>query len=325
MLAGSKWKLMNIRVFFVTDVHGSERCFKKFLNAGKFYNANAVMLAGDITGKMIVPIVRQPDGTYLSSYAGSEFRSKSEAEAQDLEKSIRDSGFYPYRTDTAEMESLESDKKKVDQLFTRLMVETVERWVRMAEERLRDTGIKCFVSPGNDDRWEVDSPINKSDFIVNPEEKVVEVDRDHEMITLGLTNRTPWKSPREFDEDVLAERIEKMAAGVRSMRNCVFNLHCPPYGTVIDPAPKLDETLKPVLSGGQVVMTPAGSTAVRDSIKKHQPLVGLHGHIHESKGVATIGRTKCFNPGSEYGEGVLRGLLLDLSEKGIKSYLFTSG
>jgi len=205
------------------------------------------------------------------------------------------------------------------------MVETVERWIQMAEERLRISEIKCFISPGNDDRWEVDVPLNRSKIITNPEEKVVELDQHHEMISLGLTNHTPWKSPREFNEEVLAERIDKMAANVKNMENCIFNLHCPPYGTVIDPAPKLDETLKPMLSGGQVVMTPAGSTAVRDAIKKYQPLAGLHGHIHESKGVAAIGRTKCFNPGSEYGEGVLRGLLVDLTEKGIKSYLFTSG
>jgi len=316
---------MNTRVFYVTDVHGSERCFKKFLNAGKFYKANTVMLAGDITGKMIVPIVKQPDGTYLSSYAGSEIRSKSEAKVQELEKSIRDSGFYPYRTDPGEMSSLEADKQKVNALFTKMMVGTVERWIQMAEERLRDTSIRCFISPGNDDRWEVDTALKKSNIIINPEERVVELDQHHEMITLGLTNHTPWKSPREFDEEVLAERIEKMATDVKSMENCIFNLHCPPYGTIIDPAPKLDETLKPVLSGGQVMMAPAGSTAVRDSIRKHQPLAGLHGHIHESKGVASIGRTKCFNPGSEYGEGILRGLLLDLTEKGIKSYLFTSG
>jgi len=316
---------MNTRVFFVTDVHGSERCFKKFLNAGKFYKANAVMLAGDITGKMIVPIVKQLDGAYLSSYAGSEIRCKSDAEVLELEKSIRDSGFYPYRTEADEMASLEADKNKVNQLFTRLMVDTVVRWIQMAEERLHDTGIKCFISPGNDDRWEVDNALNKSAIIINPEEKVVELDGHHEMITLGLTNHTPWNSPREFEESELAERIDKMVAGVKNMENCVFNFHCPPYGTIIDPAPKLDETLKPVLSGGQVVMAPAGSTAVRDAIKKHQPLAGLHGHIHESKGVASIGRTKCFNPGSEYGEGVLRGLLLDLTEKGIKSYLFTSG
>jgi Icc-related predicted phosphoesterase len=317
--------MMNTRVFFVTDVHGSERCFKKFLNAGRFYKANAVMLAGDITGKMIVPIVKQPDGTYLSSYAGSDIRCKSESEVQDLDKSIRDSGYYPYRTEPNEMASLEADKNKVNQLFTKLMVDTVVRWVQMAEERLRDTGIKCFMSPGNDDRWEVDNALNKSKIIINPEEKVVEVDQHHEIITLGLTNHTPWKSPREFEETELAERIDKMAAGVKNMDNCIFNLHCPPYGTVIDPAPKLDETFKPVLSGGQMVMAPAGSTAVRDAVKKYQPLAGFHGHIHESKGVASIGRTKCFNPGSEYGEGVLRGLLVDLTEKGIKSYLFTSG
>jgi hypothetical protein len=316
---------MNTRIFFVTDVHGSERCFKKFLNAGKFYKANAVMLAGDITGKMIVPIVNQPNGTWLSSYAGSEIHCKSETEVEQLEKSIRDSGFYPYRTETGEMSSLEADKNKVNELFTRLMVDTVERWVQTAEERLGDSGIKCYISPGNDDRWEIDCALNKSSVIINPEEKVVEIDRHHEMVTLGFTNHTPWKTPREFDEEVLAERIEKMAAGVNSMQNCIFNLHCPPYGTLIDPAPKLDDTLKPMVSGGQVVMTPAGSTAVRDAIKKHQPLAGLHGHIHESKGVASIGRTKCFNPGSEYGEGILRGLLLDVTEKGIKSYLFTSG
>jgi len=311
----------------VTDVHGSGRCFRKFLNAGKFYKANAVMLAGDITGKMIVivTIVKQPDGTYLSSYAGSDIRCKSEAEVQDLEKSIRDSGYYPYRTEPNEMVLLEADKSKVNELFTKLMVDTVVRWVQMAEERLRDTGIKCFISAGNDDRWEVDDALNKSTTIINPEEKVVDLDQHHEMITLGLTNHTPWNSLREFEEAELAERIDKMAAGVKNMESCIFNLHCPPYGTVIDPAPKLDETLKPVLSGGQMVMAPAGSTAVRDAIKKYQPLAGFHGHIHESKGVASIGRTKCFNPGSEYGEGVLRGLLVDLTGKGIKSYLFTSG
>jgi Icc-related predicted phosphoesterase len=316
---------VNTRIFFATDIHGSERCFRKFLNAGKFYKANAVILAGDITGKMIVPIVKQQDGTYLCSQVGLENQSISEADLPQVEKTIRDSGFYPYRTDSNEMTALESDKKKIDELFTKLMVETVERWIQLGEERMRDTGVKCFISPGNDDRWEIDFVLNKSSVIINPEEKVIELDEYHEMITLGLTNHTPWNSPREFDENVLAEKIDKIAASVGDMRNCVFNLHCPPYETTIDPAPKLDVTRKPVVSGGQVVMAPAGSTAVRDSVQKYQPLLSLHGHIHESKGVATIGRTRCFNPGSEYGEGVLRGLLLNLSEKDIKSYLFTSG
>jgi hypothetical protein len=316
---------MKSRLFFTTDVHGSEKCFKKFLNAGKFYKANIVILAGDITGKIVVPLVKQSDGTYLTSYAGTETTLRSEAELQDLERAIRDSGFYPYRTDTGEMSSLESDKRKLDQLFTRLMVDTVERWIEVAEERLRDKGIKCYISPGNDDRWEIDSVLNRSTVIINPEEKVVELDEGHEMITIGLTNHTPWKTTREVEEEALAEKIDSVAAGVNKMQSCVFNFHCPPYGTIIDTAPRLDETLKPILEGGQVLLGPAGSTAVRDAIQKYQPLAGLHGHIHESKGIATIGRTKCFNPGSEYGEGVLRGLLIDLSEKGIESHLFTSG
>lgn len=316
---------MTTLAFFVTDVHGSERCFRKFLNAGKFYKADVLILAGDITGKMVVPIIRQPDGTWVSSRAGVQVRCRSAVEVQDLEQLTRDSGFYPYRTDLGEIASLESDRKKIDQLFTRLMVETVERWMQMAEERLRDSGIRCFISPGNDDRWEIDSPLNNSKIIVNPEEKVVHLDEDHEMITLGLTNRTPWKSPREFDEEVLADRISNMAAQVKHMENCIFNFHCPPYGTLLDSAPKLDENLKPVLSGGQILMAPAGSTAVLESIKNDQPLLGLHGHIHESKGVATIGRTKCFNPGSEYGQGVLQGLLLELSVKGVKGYQFVTG
>jgi len=313
------------RVFFTTDVHGSEKCFKKFLNAGKFYKANVAILAGDITGKMIVPLVKESDGSYLTSYGGAETRLRSEAELQDLEKAIRDSGFYPHRTDPMEMSSLESDKSKLDELFRRLIVDTVERWIEMAEERLRDKAVKCYISPGNDDRWEIDSILNKSAVITNPEQKVVKVDEGHEMVTLGLTNRTPWKTAREVGEEVLAEKIDKIAAGVENMQTCIFNFHCPPYSTIIDTAPKLDETLKPILDGGQVVMAPAGSIAVRDAIQKYQPLVGLHGHIHESRGIATIGRTKCFNPGSEYGEGILRGLLIDLSEKGIDSHMFTSG
>jgi Icc-related predicted phosphoesterase len=163
--------------------------FQEVPERRKFYKANAVLLAGDITGKMIVPIVKQPDGTYLSSYAGSDIRCKSEPEVQDLEKSIRDAGYYPYLTEPNEMASLEADKNKVNQLFTKLMVDTVVRWVQMAEERLSETGIKCFISPGNDDRWEVDEALHRAKTIINSEEKVVQLDEHHEMISLGLTNQ----------------------------------------------------------------------------------------------------------------------------------------
>jgi Icc-related predicted phosphoesterase len=314
------------RLYFVTDVHGSDRCFRKFLNAGKFYQANVLILGGDITGKMIVPIVSQPNGTFKSNYTGSELVLKSKEEADALAKSIKDSGYYPYFCEPKEVEEMNASKDKVDKLFAKLMVESVQGWMRLAEERLKDSGIRCYISPGNDDIFEIDQALNSSSYVINPEEKVVEVDEDgHEMITLGYTNHTPWNSPREVDEEVLAQKIEAMASKLKNPKNAIWNIHVPPIDTPIDQAPKLDSTLKPVVSGGHMVMISAGSVAARKSIEKYQPLVGIHGHIHESKGLVKIGRTMCFNPGSEYGEGILKGLICDIEGEKLKSYMLTSG
>lgn len=312
------------RIFFVTDVHGSDRCFRKFVNAGKFYTANVLILGGDITGKIVVPIVRQADGGFKCNYGGKETILKSQSEVDDAMKNIRDSGYYPHLTESNEVEELSAKPHLLHQLFIKLMRESLQNWLKLAEERLKGTGIKCYISPGNDDFFEIDATLNSSPYIVNPEEKVVDIG-EHEMITLGYTNHTPWNSPREVDEQVLQEKIEKMTGQVKDMRKTIFNLHVPPIDTLIDQAPKLDENFKPVVSGGTLVMISAGSSAVRSSIEKYQPLVGMHGHIHESRGTVKIGRTMCFNPGSEYNSGILRGLLCDLERDSIKSYLLTSG
>ena len=317
--------MASTKVYFVTDVHGSERCFRKFVNAGKFYGVNVLVLGGDITGKMIVPFVRQADGTTVCSYGGEEITLKSQEEVEKMLKKVRDSGYYPHMTDPKEMEELQADRSKVDRLFEQLMKESVKRWMELADERLRGTGITCYISPGNDDTYAIDEALDSGDYVINPEEKVVEIDKEHEMITLGTTNHTPWKSPREVDEEVLTGKIEKMAGQVKNMKGAVFNLHVPPIDTTIDQAPMLDATFKPVVSGGQILMTSAGSTAVRSSIEKYQPLAGIHGHIHEARGVVKIGRTVCFNPGSEYNSGILRGLLCELDGDRVKSYVQTSG
>lgn len=309
----------------MTDVHGSDRCFRKFVNAGKFYKANVLILGGDITGKMIVPLVAQPDGSRKCAFRGNEFVLKSEQEIDQMVKNIKDAGCYPYLTDSEEAAEISAKPELLDRLFKRLMKESVEGWMKLADDRLRGTGIRCYVSPGNDDFFEIDESLNSAAYVINPEQKVVDIDGEHEMITLGYTNHTPWNSPREVDEDVLEAMIEKMAVQVRNMSSAVFNIHVPPIDTMIDQAPKLDETLKPVISGGQPVMISAGSAAVRRAIEKYQPLVGIHGHIHESRGVAKAGRTVCLNPGSEYGFGVLKGVLCDLERGKLKSYMFTSG
>lgn len=312
-------------VFFTTDVHGSERCFMKFVNAGSFYGADVIVLGGDVTGKMIVPLVEQPDGSYEADFVGTIHRVKTKAEIDELVKNIRYSGYYPFMATKEQVEELKASKEKVDELFGKLMAETMERWVRIAEERLRPKGIRCFITPGNDDRFVIDEVLSRSDYVENPEGKVVEIDKDHEMISTGWSNPTPWNSPRETSEEDLERRIEEMASRVRNMSNCIFNTHVPPIDTPLDSAPKLDKNLKAVTSGGQLVMISAGSRAVRNAITRHQPLVGLHGHIHESKAFCKIGRTLCLNPGSEYGEGVLRGVLLKLDRNGLKSYVFTQG
>jgi hypothetical protein len=317
--------LSETRIFFVTDVHGSDRCFRKFVNAGKFYNANVLILGGDLTGKMIVPVVSQPDGSRKYTYAGGEHVLRSKEEVDQAVKSIKDMGYYPYLADQKDVEEISSKPELLDRLFKRLMKESIEGWMRLAEERLKGTGIGCYISPGNDDCFEIDEALNSSSYVVNPEQKVLSIDGEHEMITLGYTNHTPWNSPREVDEDVLEEMIEKMAAQVKNMSNAIFSIHIPPIDTPIDQAPKLDETLRPVLSGGQPVMTSAGSVSVRKAVEKYQPLVGFHGHVHESRGVVKIGRTLCLNPGSEYNYGTLRGLLCNLDGDKIKSYVLTSG
>ena len=317
--------MTDARIFFVTDVHGSERCFRKFLNAAKFYKASVLILGGDITGKLLVPLVAQADGTRKCEYAGQEYTLKSQKEIDEMTKNIRDSGYYPRLMEQTEVDEISSSPEALNRLFRQVMKSGIEDWMRLADERLKGSGVKCYVSPGNDDVFDIDEALNSATFVVNPEEKVVDIDGEHEMITLGYSNHTPWNSPREVDEEVLEEKIERMASQVKNMKTAIFNTHVPPIDTIIDQAPKLDSTLKPVVSGGNMIMTSAGSSAVRRTIERHQPLVGIHGHVHESRGIVRVGKTMCFNPGSEYGTGVLRGLLLELDRDKIKTHMLTSG
>jgi len=314
------------RIFYTTDLHGSERVFIKFLNAAKMYQANVVIMGGDMTGKMIVPIVKLDENTFSSKLLGAEVVARDKSELEKLENNIRYNGFYPYYTNRQEMQELNKDSAKVDALFNQLMAETLKRWIDIGEERLKDLKARVYMTPGNDDAFAIDEVLNSSDKIVNPEGKVVMIDDHHEMISSGYSNVTPWESPREASEEELEARIESMASEVKEMRNCVFNFHCPPYDSGLDVCPRLDKDLKPIVSAGTgVEMAPVGSKSVRKMIEKYQPLMGLHGHIHEARGEAKIGRTVCYNPGSEYGEGILRGVIVNLDEKGIKSRLFVSG
>jgi len=314
------------RIFFTTDIHGSEKCFMKFVNAGALYKADVLIMGGDITGKVIVPVIRLEDGTYRCVFMDNEYHMKDDDELNAIQKDIRHSGFYPYVCSRSEADEISSDPAKMDALFSQVMTETLQRWLSIAKERLQPAGIRCFLSPGNDDRMEIDTAIDTSGYVVNPSGKCVYIDDYHEMVSTGWSNPTPFDSPRETSEENLMKMIEDMTTQVKNMTSCIFNLHCPPYNSGLDLAPKLKivkgEKL-PVSKSSE--MLPVGSTSVYKLIEKYQPLLGLHGHIHESEGIFKIGKTTCINTGSQYPQGILKGIVLNLDKDKIKSYFTVSG
>ena len=116
-----------------------------------------------------------------------------------------------------------------------------------------------------------------------------------------------------------------MTQKVQHTEKCIFNLHCAPNDTPIDLAPELDLTQRPVVKRGRVTIIHVGSKADRRAIKTCKPVLALHDHIHESREFVMIGRTPRINPGSDYSEGILHGALINLDQKGVKSYMLTQG
>jgi len=313
------------RLFFATDIHASTRCFKKFLNAGQFYDASVLIVGGDVTGKSLIPIVREGGGRVLAYNQGGKVRLRSEDEARAFENKAADAGVYTYRCTEEQLRELSSDAASREMLFTRLICDRMTEWVDLADRRLAGSGIRAFFNTGNDDIFDIDAIIDDSEALVRPEGDVVEIDSLCTMISSGYANITPFKCPRDVPEEVLGEKISSMVENVRDVKRCIFNLHCPPYQSQLDNAPKLDEELQPHMSAFGIEHCPVGSTTVRAAIERHQPLLGLHGHIHESRAAVRIGRTLCINPGSEYHEGVLRGALVELHRGKLLNYTLTSG
>lgn len=309
------------KVFFATDLHGSEVCWKKFLNSAKFYDADVLICGGDMTGKAIVPVVSE--NGHFSVALGGERQTVPAEQVAEIEANIRRKGYYPLRMSVERLHELDQDAAKRAACFQEVMLDGVERWMGMAAEKLRGSKVRVFVCPGNDDELEVDEVVKRSDFVELGEGRLVDVD-GFSMISTGWSNPTPWKTHREDSEEELAQRIEAMASQIADQSRAIFNLHCPPYKSGLDEAPAIDADLK-LLHGGRA-LRPVGSTAVRAAIEKHQPLLSLHGHIHESKGAIKIGKTLSINPGSAYEEGMLMGAIIQLdAKKGIKSYQLVNG
>jgi Icc-related predicted phosphoesterase len=312
-----------VRIVYSGDVHGSERCFRKFLNAAAFYDANVLIMGGDITGKVMTPLVEEKPGRFTATVFGRKEKVKRPDDLEDLEKQIRFNGFYPYRCDKEEYERLVADGDYREQVMSRVMVHEVVRWVAIADEKLAGTSVRCLIMPGNDDEFEID-PALGSERVENPDDRVIRIG-DLQLLSSGWANPTPWDSPREETEEQLADRFERIAANLDPELPALFNLHVPPFDTGLDTAAELDAELGVVTTGGQPNMIPVGSRAVRDFIEKRQPLAGLHGHIHESRGVARLGQTVCLNPGSNYADGVLDAVVLEIDRGTIANHQLVTG
>jgi uncharacterized protein len=313
-----------VRIFFATDIHGSETCWKKFLNCGEHYKADVVILGGDMTGKALVPIVDDGDGRRHATLLENRHELNGEDEVREFEDAVMRRGYYPFRTTPDELAALSASEEKWHALFDQHMIGTVERWMKMADEKLHGKGIRVFVCPGNDDQLEIDEVVEAAATVELGEGRVVDMD-GFQLASSGWANRTPWDTYREEDEDDLHKRIETMLAGVTAEpERTIFSLHCPPYATGLDDAPQLTKEMDLKDAGRSTV--PVGSTAVRQAIEEHQPALSLHGHIHEARGTHRLGTTLCINPGSSYEQGQLLGAVIDLDgKKKVKKFVLTSG
>jgi uncharacterized protein len=323
MFGGKKArKQRGLRIYFATDVHGSERCFRKFLAAAKIYEADALVLGGDVAGKGLVPVTAE-NGT-LSATVRGEPVTLPASEQERLYAEINQLGFYPVQMEPEEVAALEEDPAAVDRLFREEIVAQIQRWCDLAAERL-DPRVRCVITPGNDDPIEIDTVLQEADRIECPEAELCELG-PVVLASLGDVTPTPWNTEREYSEEELGDRIAAMMDQIPPGQPSVINFHCPPYGSGLDTAPELDETLKPVIRGGRPSFVSVGSHAVRDAIRRYEPVVGLHGHIHESRGAQKIGKTLCLNPGSDYTADLLRGAVVDIAQDGsYLDFLLTAG
>jgi len=309
-----------IKIFFVTDIHGSNSCYRKYLNALKAYNVDVGILLGDLTGKVLVPIVEKAGGGWHTTLMGQYTEANTQDELDKLKKTVELMGYYWVHQTPDEFHSYQADPVKLDHLFKELMLQRLKEWINLADERLKGTPYKVYMAAGNDDYFEVDPIIEDSSVIINCNGKKVMVG-EHEMVTFSYTNPTPWNTPREKPDEELEPMLEELIAKVDNKSNSIFNFHAPPYGFALDLAPELTQDL--VQAADRKIHV--GSRAVANMIEKYQPLIGLFGHIHESRGAQKYRKTLLINPGSEYSEGILKGVVVILEKGKVKDYVFTSG
>ncbi|MCL2471859.1 MAG: hypothetical protein FWF25_09025 [Propionibacteriaceae bacterium] len=310
-----------MKLQFATDFHAAETCFRKFLNSAKFYGADALIGGGDMIGKMVIPIIEQANGHYEATYYGSTVHIRTQHDLEALQRNLRNAGFYSIITTPAAL--AKDTAADAERITTEQAKAVLKGWIDLADERLTAQGIPCVMMAGNDDPYYIDEIMASGTHVLDGAGKVVDI-MGLEVLSVPQAIHSPFKYPRDVTEEEMATIIDNLAAQVKDMSTCIFNIHIPPYDTDCDVGTLYNDDLSPVVDGGELAMDHVGSKAVRAAIEKYQPLLSLHGHIHECQGVSQIGRTVCINPGSDYDQGTLRGALITI-DQGKLDYTLTAG
>jgi Icc-related predicted phosphoesterase len=303
-----------MRIFLAADPHGSQQTWEKMCRAPKVFKADIAMMCGDLTGKAIMPIIQEKEDKWYASPQGKRKEFKKQKDLDKFIKFTEDEGYYPKIMTPDELAKLRETKGAITKLFEELMVERMQLWMKMVHERIPEE-VMIVVNPGNDDDWVIDEVIKNDPRVIYPLKRVVDV-KGHPMISCEYVNSTPWDTHRECPDEELLGKLEEEFARLdtNDYSNVICNFHDPPFNSGLDTAPMLDEEHKVKKAGAQEILGPVGSKSVRAVIEKYQPLLGMHGHIHESVGYRTIGKTLCVNPGSEYREGILKGFLITIED-----------
>lgn len=316
-------------IFYVADIHGSDVAFRKWLNAGRFYGADVLVVGGDLTGKVLLPIYpsRGGNGSWTATWRGRTVKLETHAEVEALIRSARDEGAYGYITTPDEVAAIQASPDLERATFTRLKLEALSEWMHLADQRLADGSIRAVVMAGNDDPPEIDDILAGARWLEDVGGAVVEIAPGIHMASVGESTPTPWRTPRELPDDDLGARVATTVEGLPPGGRTIWNLHMPPHATGIDAAPELDMDLRVQYdASGEPRMRPVGSRSIRQLIQERQPTLALHGHIHEGRGRYKIGDTVGVNPGSQYQDGVLLGVLIRISEaRGVQDLAFTAG
>lgn len=318
----------DLTIFHVADIHGSDVCFRKWMNAGRFYGADVLVIGGDLTGKILLPIYqRGPNEGWTATWQGRQVVLETRREVDELVTTARATGAYGYVTTQDEIAEIRASPDLERAVFTRLKLEALGSWVRLADERLADQRVRALVMAGNDDPPEIDEVLAASTALEDVGGRVVELAAGITMASVGESTPTPWHTPREMPDADLGSKVMETVASMPAGGTSIWNLHMPPRKTGIDEAAVLDADLRVQYTGsGEPKMQPVGSESIRDLIERTQPTLALHGHIHEGRGRYRLGRTVGANPGSQYQDGVLMGVLVRVSPtSGIRDLAFIAG